>query len=202
MGEFYEAMGTDAVILVQWAGLNPMGSTHMPPRAGCPVMNIRRTLQSLVEEANLSVVRLALSMSLKAIHVANRTPHRSGLNKMGRTHMSHYADCPHMNTSRTLQSRVEENNLSMVWRTLGVVSDSLSYLCNEHLPHTAPHSRGGFISCRVQTGQAHMCMMVVPDQVHIVNSVQRSYGTYSCRCTYAQRLHAEARSQRKSLGSL
>ena len=49
-------MGTDAVILVQWAGLNPMGSTHMPPRAGCPHMNIRRTLQSLVEEANLSVV--------------------------------------------------------------------------------------------------------------------------------------------------
>ncbi len=57
MGEFYEAMGTDAVVLVQWAGLNPMGSTHMPPRAGCPHMNIRRTLQSLVEEANLSVVR-------------------------------------------------------------------------------------------------------------------------------------------------
>lgn len=50
-------MGTDAVILVQWAGLNPMGSTHMPPRAGCPHMNIWRTLQSLVEEANLSVVR-------------------------------------------------------------------------------------------------------------------------------------------------
>ena len=56
VGEFYEAMGTDAVVLVQWAGLNPMGSTHMPPRAGCPHMNIRRTLQSLVEEANLSVV--------------------------------------------------------------------------------------------------------------------------------------------------
>ena len=58
VGEFYEAMGTDAVVLVQWAGLNPMGSTHMPPRAGCPHMNIRRTLQSLVEEANLSVVCL------------------------------------------------------------------------------------------------------------------------------------------------
>ena len=56
VGEFYEAMGTDAVVLVQWAGLNPMGSTHMPPRAGCPHTNIRRTLQSLVEEANLSVV--------------------------------------------------------------------------------------------------------------------------------------------------
>lgn len=68
MGEFYEAMGTDAVVLVQWAGLNPMGKTHMPPRAGCPHMNIRRTLQSLVEEANLSVVRrvcLLLSCSMR-----------------------------------------------------------------------------------------------------------------------------------------
>ena len=62
VGEFYEAIGTDAVVLVQWAGLNPMGSTHMPPRAGCPHMNIRRTLQSLVEEANLSVVRLLPSL--------------------------------------------------------------------------------------------------------------------------------------------
>ena len=35
-GVFYEAIGTDAVIPVQWAGLNPIGSTHMPPRAGCP----------------------------------------------------------------------------------------------------------------------------------------------------------------------
>ena len=64
VGEFYEAMGTDAVVLVQWAGLNPMGSTHMPPRAGCPHMNIRRTLQSLVEEANLSVVRMAVPLGL------------------------------------------------------------------------------------------------------------------------------------------
>lgn len=121
-------MGTDAVILVQWAGLNPMGSTHMPPRAGCPHMNIRRTLQSLVEEANLSVVRLALSMSLKVTHVAVRTPHRAGLNEMGSAHMSPWAGCPHMNIRRTLQSRVEKTNLSVVWSMLGVVSDSLSFL--------------------------------------------------------------------------
>ena len=67
VGEFYEAMGTDAVVLVQWAGLNPMGSTHMPPRAGCPHTNIRRTLQSLVEEANLSVVR-SLGADLSATY--------------------------------------------------------------------------------------------------------------------------------------
>lgn len=35
MGEFYEAVGIDAVLLVQHAGLNPMGS-GVPPRAGCP----------------------------------------------------------------------------------------------------------------------------------------------------------------------
>lgn len=56
MGEFYETMGTDAVVLMQWAGLNPMGNGH-PPRAGCPAANIRRTLQCLVQEASLSVVR-------------------------------------------------------------------------------------------------------------------------------------------------
>lgn len=35
VGEFYEAVGIDAVLLVQHAGLNPMGS-GVPPRAGCP----------------------------------------------------------------------------------------------------------------------------------------------------------------------
>ena len=86
-GEFYEAMGTDAVILVQWAGLNPIGGAHMIPRAQLPHTDIRRTLQSLVEEADLSVVRLSLSMSLKAIAI--RTPHRAGLNKRGQcTHVS------------------------------------------------------------------------------------------------------------------
>ena len=54
VGEFYETMGTDAVLLVQHAGLNQMGSGN-PPRAGCPHMNLRRTLQCLVA-ANLSVV--------------------------------------------------------------------------------------------------------------------------------------------------
>lgn len=55
MGEFYETMGTDAVLLVQHAGLNPMGQGD-PPRAGCPVANLRRTISDLVEQAELSVV--------------------------------------------------------------------------------------------------------------------------------------------------
>ena len=50
-------MGTDAVMLVQHAGLNPMGHGD-PPRAGCPIGNLRCTLADLVEQAGLSVVIL------------------------------------------------------------------------------------------------------------------------------------------------
>lgn len=57
VGEFYETMGIDAVLLVQHAGLNPMGVGD-PPRAGCPIANLRRTISDLVEQAGLSVVSL------------------------------------------------------------------------------------------------------------------------------------------------
>ena len=53
VGEFYEAVGIDAVLLVQHAGLNPMGD-GVPPRAGCPRQNLRRTVDDLVG-AGLSV---------------------------------------------------------------------------------------------------------------------------------------------------
>lgn len=65
VGEFYETMGTDAVVLMQWAGLNPMGAGN-PPRAGCPAANIRRTLQCLVQEANLCVVSIECPTSVIA----------------------------------------------------------------------------------------------------------------------------------------
>ncbi|PSC67590.1 mitochondrial-targeted muts 1, partial [Micractinium conductrix] len=56
VGEFYEAVGIDAVLLVQHAGLNPMASgAGRPPRAGCPRQNLRRTVADLVA-AGLSVV--------------------------------------------------------------------------------------------------------------------------------------------------
>ena len=55
VGEFYETMGIDAVMLVQHAGLNAMAQGD-PPRAGCPVANLRRTIHDLVEQAGLSVV--------------------------------------------------------------------------------------------------------------------------------------------------
>ncbi|KFM25783.1 DNA mismatch repair protein MutS [Auxenochlorella protothecoides] len=59
VGEFFETVGIDAVLLVQHAGLNPMGdpeSTGALPRAGCPRQNLRRTVSDLVEGAGLSVV--------------------------------------------------------------------------------------------------------------------------------------------------
>lgn len=51
VGEFYEAWGIDAVMLVQHAGLNPMGGR---PRAGCPIRNVQMALDSLTS-AGLSI---------------------------------------------------------------------------------------------------------------------------------------------------
>lgn len=49
VGDFYEAVGFDACILVEHAGLNPFGGLRSDsiPRAGCPVMNLRQTLDDL-----------------------------------------------------------------------------------------------------------------------------------------------------------
>eukprot|EP00943_MAST-04B_sp_MAST-4B-sp1_P002579 g2579.t1 len=44
VGEFYEAFGIDAVLLVEHCGLNAMG---MKARAGCPIRNIQQTLDGL-----------------------------------------------------------------------------------------------------------------------------------------------------------
>lgn len=44
VGDFYECYGADAVMLVQYAGLNPMGGRA---RAGCPIRNVQATLDSL-----------------------------------------------------------------------------------------------------------------------------------------------------------
>merc|ERR1719353_628899 len=44
VGDFYEAYGLDALMLVEYAGLNPMSRKA---RAGCPVGNIQATLDGL-----------------------------------------------------------------------------------------------------------------------------------------------------------
>ncbi|KAI3683359.1 hypothetical protein L1987_83862 [Smallanthus sonchifolius] len=49
VGEFYEAVGFDACILVEYAGLNPFCGLRSDgvPKAGCPIMNLRQTLDDL-----------------------------------------------------------------------------------------------------------------------------------------------------------
>ncbi|XP_026665899.1 DNA mismatch repair protein MSH1, mitochondrial isoform X2 [Phoenix dactylifera] len=49
VGDFYEAIGFDACVLVEHAGLNPFGGLRSDsiPRAGCPVVNLRQTLDDL-----------------------------------------------------------------------------------------------------------------------------------------------------------
>ncbi|XP_044486008.1 DNA mismatch repair protein MSH1, mitochondrial isoform X3 [Mangifera indica] len=49
VGDFYESIGIDACILVEFAGLNPFGGLRPEsiPKAGCPVMNLRQTLDDL-----------------------------------------------------------------------------------------------------------------------------------------------------------
>ncbi|XP_021607248.1 DNA mismatch repair protein MSH1, mitochondrial isoform X1 [Manihot esculenta] len=59
VGDFYEAIGIDACILVEYAGLNPFGGlrTDSIPRAGCPVMNLRQTLDDLTRNGySVSIV--------------------------------------------------------------------------------------------------------------------------------------------------
>ncbi|KAH1229274.1 DNA mismatch repair protein MSH1, mitochondrial [Glycine max] len=51
VGDFYEAWGIDACVLVEYAGLNPFGGLRSDsiPRAGCPVVNLRQTLDDLTQ---------------------------------------------------------------------------------------------------------------------------------------------------------
>lgn len=50
-GEFYETFGVDALMLINYCGLNPMAGTC---RAGCPIKNVQDTLDGLTN-AGLSV---------------------------------------------------------------------------------------------------------------------------------------------------
>ena len=44
VGDFYEAFGVDALLLMEHAGLNAMAGKA---RAGCPIKNVRATLDAL-----------------------------------------------------------------------------------------------------------------------------------------------------------
>ena len=55
VGDFYECLGYDAVMLVMYAGLNPMGVSGVP-KAGCPVVKIQETLDRLTSRGYSCVV--------------------------------------------------------------------------------------------------------------------------------------------------
>eukprot|EP00775_Hariotina_reticulata_P013292 gene13292-13422_t len=56
VGAFYEAVGIDAVLLMEHCGLNAMGGPHKDvPRAGCPEANLQQHLDQLVQGAGLDV---------------------------------------------------------------------------------------------------------------------------------------------------
>lgn len=50
VGSFYEALGYDAILLVEHTGLNPMPIKRGMPHAGCPLTNIRSVLAALVSQ--------------------------------------------------------------------------------------------------------------------------------------------------------
>ena len=55
VGDFYESHGYDAVLLAQFADLNPMKNSGRPFRAGFPLANLAATCRALTD-AGLSVV--------------------------------------------------------------------------------------------------------------------------------------------------
>ncbi|RWW50365.1 hypothetical protein BHE74_00043389 [Ensete ventricosum] len=62
VGDFYEAVGFDACVLVEYAGLNPFGGlrTDSIPRAGCPVMVVR-AYQAVCSGVSLGILLLLLT---------------------------------------------------------------------------------------------------------------------------------------------
>lgn len=56
VGEFYETIGLDALVVMQCCSLNPMSKRYYP-HAGTPLANIHQILRDLVPEAGFSVVR-------------------------------------------------------------------------------------------------------------------------------------------------
>ena len=78
VGEFYETMGFDAALLVQFAGLNPMGAR--PFKAGTPVVNLRSTLDKLLHHGfSVAVVEEAPQERLYGQTSARKTRYLAGI---------------------------------------------------------------------------------------------------------------------------
>ncbi|KAF3457561.1 hypothetical protein FNV43_RR02219 [Rhamnella rubrinervis] len=87
VGDFYEALGIDACILIEYGGLNPFGGLRSDsiPRAGCPVANLQQTLDDLTRNGYsvcdntevpqcLSVIRIFLETTYSRIFLKNNGP--------------------------------------------------------------------------------------------------------------------------------
>ncbi|KAK1429990.1 hypothetical protein QVD17_12391 [Tagetes erecta] len=76
VGDFYEAIGFDACILVEYAGLNPCGGLRSDsvPKAGCPVVNLRQTLDDMTRYgfSVFQSVRLELEKERARENLENR----------------------------------------------------------------------------------------------------------------------------------
>lgn len=70
VGDFYEAIGIDACILVEYAGLNPFGGLRSDsvPRAGCPVI-VLYFLPSIIYLAFLSQFLLSIMGAVQDISI-------------------------------------------------------------------------------------------------------------------------------------
>ena len=78
VGEFYETYGFDAALLVQFAGLNPMGAR--PFKAGTPVVNLRSTLDKLLHHGfSVAVVEEAPQERLYGQTSARKTRYLAGI---------------------------------------------------------------------------------------------------------------------------
>lgn len=78
VGEFYETMGFDAALLVEFAGLNPMGAR--PFKAGMPVDNLRRTLDALLREGlSVAVVEEAPAERIYGQKTSTKTRFLAGV---------------------------------------------------------------------------------------------------------------------------
>jgi DNA mismatch repair ATPase MutS len=74
VGDFYESYGIDAIMLVQYAGLNPMGGRA---RAGCPIRNIQATLDGLTS----SGLAVAIYEELNDVNAARGPSSKAGLKR-------------------------------------------------------------------------------------------------------------------------
>lgn len=62
-GNFYETIGFDALLLCQFANVNPMAPRNMVARAGVPLINMPRAVRAL-NASNIPVVRTLKSWNV------------------------------------------------------------------------------------------------------------------------------------------